>query len=108
MNSATEFCNAAHNVMYLVGVVVTVIKIVVPIVLIVIGMTDLVKAMTSKNEDDIKKATRLLVKRVIIGVAIFLVPSIVGLLMNVIVESDYKQCMTCVTSPWGACGGWQD
>lgn len=107
-----NFCDqtAIHNVMYLIGIVVGVIKIAVPIILIVVGMVDLIKAITSQDEKQIKPATTFLVKKVVIGIIIFLVPTIVRLLMTVISRDGKNEgCINCVTSVWGSkCDGWRE
>ena len=113
ITSLSDICNqqATSNILYLVGVVVAVIRIAVPLILIVIGMVDLIKAMTSQDDKQIKSATTLLVKRVVIGVVVFLVPTIVGLLMNVVTavsDDDYTACTRCVTNVWGNSCSWQD
>ncbi len=108
ISSAKGFCGeaAVNNVLYLVGVVVAVIRIVVPVILIVVGMTDLIKAITSQDDKQIKQATTLLVKKVVIGVVVFLVPTLVRLIMNVISQEDYKACISCVTNVWGHDCSW--
>jgi len=110
MGSAQGFCSeaAVTNILYLVGIVVAVIRIAVPVILIVIGMVDLVKAITSQDDKQIKQATTLLIKRVVIGVVVFLVPTIVTLLMKVIAQDDYKSCITCVTNVWGGDCSWKN
>ena len=108
MNDAGSFCGATavKNVLYLAGLVVGVIRIAVPLILIVVGMIDLVKAITSQDDKQIKSATTLLVKRVVIAIAVFLIPTIVGLVMGVISEDDYQSCVHCVTNVWGGGCGW--
>ena len=107
---AGDFCSdvAVSNIMYLVGVVVAVIRIAVPIILIVMGMVDLVKALTSQEDKEIKAATKLIVKRVVIAVIIFLVPTIVRLVMNLISQNEYQQCVKCVTSVWSSGCSWKN
>ena len=53
----------------------------VPAILIVLGSLDFFKAVVAGKEDEMKKAQKTFIKRVIIGVAVFLVP----LLVNVII-----------------------
>ena len=53
----------------------------VPAIIIVLGSLDFFKAVTAGKEDEMKKAQKTFIKRVIIGVAVFLVP----LLVNVII-----------------------
>ena len=52
-------------------VVYNVIKFAVPALLILIGMFDMAKAITAKNEEDIKKAQNLLVKKTIIAFLVY-------------------------------------
>ena len=56
-------------------------RYIVPAIIIVLGTLDFFKAVTAGKEDEIKKAQRTFVKRVIAGVIVFLVP----VLMNVII-----------------------
>jgi hypothetical protein len=58
------------------------IKIIVPVLLIVFGMGDFVKAVVAANEDAIKKAQSRFVKRLIAGIAIFFIPTLIELLFS--------------------------
>lgn len=100
IKSASDFCNQALiiKLTYYVGIIIMVLKIAIPIILIVIGSFELTKAITAQDDDATKKATTALAKKAVIGIAIFLVPSIVGLLMNVIGQDDYKSCTTCLNN----------
>jgi len=60
---------------------VNVVKILVPILLIVLGIVDFSQAVFGSKEDDMKKASSKFIKRVIIGVVIFFIPSILNLLL---------------------------
>jgi putative Mn2+ efflux pump MntP len=109
MNTVCE-SDALHNIYYLIGVVVAVIRVAVPVILIVMGMVDLVKALTSQDDKQIKSATNLLVKRVVIGIAVFLVPTIVRLVMSVISQNEFDQCgnIRCITSVWSNGCSWKN
>ena len=110
MSDPATFCSepAMNNILYMVGIVVAVIRVAVPIILIVLGMIDLVKALTSQDDKQIKSATNLLVKRVIIAIAIFLIPTIVRLVMNIISQDEYQSCINCVTSVWSKNCTWKN
>ena len=97
---ASDVCSGLAPVLRIVGIVVWGIKVVVPIILIVIGMIDLAKAVTEKSEDKIKEAQQKLIKRAIAAVLVFLVVSLVGVVMTIVGDSSYEDCMTCVNSPW--------
>ena len=82
-----------------VGNIITFIKIAVPIILILMGSIDLTKAVMASKDDEIKKAQSTLLKRAIVGVVIFFIPSIVTLLMNMVNQDSDTECMSCITSP---------
>ena len=60
----------------LLKTILTVVKIVVPIILLVMGSLDFARAIFSANEDEIKKSQSKFIRRLIVGVIIFLAPSI--------------------------------
>lgn len=72
----------------LIGTVINVIKIGIPIILIIWGMLDLGKAVMAQNEDEIKKAQQVFIKRIISAVLVFLVVFIVQLVLNLIGEDS--------------------
>ncbi len=79
----------------LVKNIITVIRWGVPVVIVILAMIDLGKAVTSQKEDEIKKATSGLVKRLIFGVVFFLVPSIVGFVLGLVAgSSEGVACFT--------------
>ena len=100
--SGEDICADLSPVLRIVGIVVWGIKVLVPVILIVVGMIDLAKAVGEKNEDNIKKAQNLLIKRAIAAVLVFLVVTLVGVIMGLIRASDYKACMECINHPFNA------
>ena len=100
VTEASELCSEMGQILRIVGIVVWGIKVVVPILLIVVGMIDLAKAVTEKSEDKIKEAQQKLVRRAIAAVLVFLVVSLVGVVMRIVGDESYKDCMVCVTSPF--------
>lgn len=80
------------KVMGIVKLIMNVICIVVPIVLIVMGSFDLFRAVTAGKDEDIKNKQQTLIKRIIAGVIVFLVPTIVTVLMNLIGVGEWKTC----------------
>ena len=67
-----------------VGTVINIIWIGVPILLIVLGSIDLGKAVISSKEDEVKKAKKALLNRIIYAVLVFCVVWIVGIVMDAI------------------------
>ena len=58
------------------------IKFVVPILVIGLAIVDFLKAMSSHDEAEVKKASSKLVKRLVIGVLIFVLPIVIELLLQ--------------------------
>lgn len=79
-------------VLTLVRFILTIIQWAVPIILILLGTIDLVKAVMAGKEEDIKKNQKILIKRAISAVIVFLVPLIVSILMGWIGNNDWKAC----------------
>ena len=79
----------------LINKILNYIKIGIPILLIVFGVVDFGQAVLSDDRDSLKKATNKFVKRCIIAVAIFFVPTIVQLLLNIFNEAFGSQLSTC-------------
>lgn len=80
------------QVMGIVRFIMRVICIIVPIVMIVLGTIDLFKAVTAGKEEDIKKKQKALITRLIAGILVFLVPTIVTVLFNLVGVRDWKTC----------------
>ena len=68
------------------------IQFLVPIGLIVLGSIDFGKAVIATNEDDIKKAQKVFMRRCIAAVLVFLVATIVTYVMGMIGNNAWKTC----------------
>ena len=68
----------------IVGTIINIIWIGVPILLIVLGSVDLGKAVISSKEDEVKKAKKSLINRLIYAVLVFCVVWIVTIVMDAI------------------------
>lgn len=80
------------QVMAIVRLIMNVICIAVPVVMIVMGSFDLFRAVTAGKDEEIKKKQQTLIKRIIAGVIVFLVPTIVSVLMNLIGVGEWREC----------------
>ncbi len=70
-------------------------RIIVPILVIGLGLVDLGKAVMASKEDEMKKAQKTFIKRVIIGVAFFFIPALVNIIMwlaNIVWNGMYPTC----------------
>lgn len=60
-----------------------VIVIAIPIILIGLGILDFSKAIFSSSEDEIKKAQKTFLKRLVISIVIFLIPGVLQLILTI-------------------------
>ena len=72
------------------------LKILTPVIIIITGMLDIVKAVTAQKEDEMKKAQKKFVNRLIAGAVVFLVFVIVETVINFVAERDTADAMNCV------------
>lgn len=108
--TGTEFCNNTAGIWSLLGIAITAIKVVIPVMLIIFGMLDFGKAVTSGKEDEIKKQMITFIKRAIAAVVVFFVPTIVGMLMQMVQSSvkdanDICGYSVCIKNATGVTGG---
>lgn len=84
----TEYENCegllGEKIINMINDVLTYVKVLVPIALIAFGIIDFTKAVFSTKEDSMKKAQMNFIKRLIMAVVIFIVPSIINLLLNTV------------------------
>ncbi len=81
-----------QNLVGIAGFVLKAIQWIVPILLILWGTIDLVKSVVAGKEDDVKKNQKVLVKRVISAVIVFLIPMLVSIIMGLIGTEEWKTC----------------
>lgn len=102
LETASTFCSDTKEIWQFVGTIVTIFKIVIPVLIIILGSIDLGKAVVASDDKAIKSATGILVKRIIMGVVIFFIPTIVRALFNLFTGGqasieDAAVCINCVT-----------
>ena len=103
-----EFCYKTAKVWQIVGYAIMIIKIIVPLVLIILGMIDFFKAIMDSDAKAISKTAASLLKKFIIAIVIFFIPTIINVFFNFIggfseVQDDYLNCVDCLTSPNDKC-----
>jgi cell division protein FtsW (lipid II flippase) len=79
-----DYCTNLKPIISIIKTVLNIVRFAVPLVLIVIGTFDIFKAVVASKEEEIKAAQKLLIKRVVYAVIIFLIPTIVMLILNIV------------------------
>lgn len=86
------------SVMLLVNQIIKLLTILVPIGLIIFSSIDLLRAVMATDQEGIIKKKKAIPKRIFAAVMIFLVPSFIGLVMNVADSTfEYNSCFTNAT-----------
>lgn len=60
------------------------IYVIVPFLVLILGMLDLGKAVLSSKEDEMRKAKGRFTKRIVMGILVFIVPTIINILFYVV------------------------
>ena len=97
-----SFCTKTADIWKAVGNILKIVKIVIPLLILIFGMIDLGKSVVASKPEEISKSAKSLLFRLIAGIAIFFVPTIVGLIFTIAdsfsdVEQDYETCAAYIT-----------
>ena len=102
----TQFCSKMGGLLQMVGYVITIFKVGIPLIIIALGMFDFGKAVVAEKEDEIKKQTKRLIYRVVAGIVIFFIPSLVmfifeqtGNYQTETAQADFENCENCLLRP---------
>ena len=96
-------CGDAFDIPYqtpeLISFAVNLLKIATPIILVIVSIITLIKALTNSNEDEIKKAQKSLIRKIVAAVMVFFVISIVQFVTMKVADSsetdDISSCLSC-------------
>lgn len=102
--SSSNFCEDTGilKALRIVGYFIFIAKILIPVILIVTGSMDFGKAVIEGKEDSMKKASNSLIRRAIIAVLVFLIPTVINYIFGVVIKSnfsDYNNCRACIFDP---------
>lgn len=93
-----------------VGYLLYIAKIVVPLLLIILGSIDFAKSVLSSDDNAPKENLMNFIKRIIIAIIIFLIPTILNFLLSLVngasetfEDSEFTNCTTCLFDPFGDC-----
>ena len=99
----TNFCeeDSTKKVMSLIGYLLALVKLFVPLIIIILGSIDFAKAVIGKDEKVIQKQAINLGLRILLGICIFFLPSVISWALGSISDeaSSGTTCMQCVLDP---------
>lgn len=88
----------------------TTLKYLVPVLIILFGILDFVKAVMASKEQDMKEYQNKFIRRLISGVAIFLVLAVVNFVFSQTKVQDANgilKCLSCLSTTESACDVYQ-
>lgn len=97
--------NNIRTVLKIAGYVLLIAKLVIPLLIIGYGVMDMYKTVIDKDEKSLQKQFKMLIIRVITGLVVFFIPSLVNAVFKMsdrldIVETEqYLTCASCVLDP---------
>lgn len=98
----TNFCGKSADIWRFVGNIVNILQIAIPVIIILLGTIDLGKAVMAGEDKQIKAAQKMLIMRLIYGIAIFFVVLIIQVIFGLVAdagESTNSKCFECVANP---------
>ena len=83
----------------ILGMALNIIKIVVPLIIIGTAMMSVFKTVTSGKSDDLKGSFMIIVKKIIAGLLIFVIPSLFDFAFDSLIgydDSGFTACSNCL------------
>lgn len=89
------------KVMKIISVIFIILKILVPLILIVTGIIELSKSVISDDNKELSKSLTTFVTKLLIGICIFFLPSVMSSFVDLIdgskeVKNDFAVCTKCI------------
>ena len=93
-----------QNVMRFVGYIIMFIKLFVPLIIIVQGVFIFYNGVKAGKEDELKKCVQTLGKRILVGIIIMLLPTIIDITLSTVkdwtdYQGEYETCTECLFHP---------
>ncbi len=99
-----SFCSDISGGLKIAGYTIIIIKIITPLAIILMGSFDFYKAVSSGKQDDLKKQAIMIGNRVLVGLIIFFLPTIIKTTLNFLSgDSEYINCINCLFDPTNSC-----
>ncbi len=100
-SSSIKFCDYAgtRRTFKMIGLFINLARIIVPLLIIITESISLTKVIISGKDDDLKENWKVLVRKLIAGLVIFVLPTIIDYTIDSLVgydDSGFTQCSNCL------------
>ncbi|NLL01507.1 MAG: hypothetical protein GX265_00565 [Mollicutes bacterium] len=87
-----------------IGYLLFFVKLLVPFIIILIGTMDYYKSVTASKDDSLKEQTQKFLKRIVIGILVFFIPTIINTFLVFFSNysetiAGFQQCTECLLDP---------
>ena len=105
--SDLKFCDYAgtRRTLKILGTIINIIKILVPVLIIITEIIAITKVITTGDDKDLKENFKQLVRKIIAGLVIFVLPTLIDYAIDNIAgysDSGFTQCSNCLLDT-GSC-----
>lgn len=99
-----DSCGGLLPILRVIAQLIKILMILIPIALILFGTIDLGRAVIESDEKKVKEAQKRLIQRFIYAALIFFVPTLVGVVMNLVAAGgEVAEDQTVDTVNWKNC-----
>lgn len=87
------------------GYLLMIAKVAIPLIIIVMATFDLFKSVVDKDEKSLGKQVKIILMRIVAGIFVFFLPSLVYALfdlsaeLKIVDDAKYQGCVTCLLKP---------
>jgi len=104
---AADPCNDNNvlTALRFVGYLLFIAKIAIPLIIIIVATFDLFKSVIDKDEKSLGKQVKIIIMRIVAGVFVFFLPTLVYAIFNlsaelkIVEDAKYEGCVTCLLKP---------
>lgn len=101
-----HICNNVHvmNSLRVFSYTLLILKIMIPIIIIIKGISSLIKAIASGDDNGIKPAVTSFIQRLIVGITVAFIPTLIGAFGKLVegwaqTEDTFSRCTNCIARP---------
>lgn len=105
-NVGESFCTEVDilKALKFIGFIIFFLKILVPLIIIMMATFDYYKAVIDDKDDALVRQTKVLIRRILIGIIIFFIPTLLNLSLMFVsgwsdIKTDYDACAKCLLDP---------